>query len=213
MFPTSRFSRPRRLSPQAGIVWWVVALIVVVVVIIVAAVTYVATRPSTTTVSTPKVCGGGTVNVKAHLRGASTGQTYTVTTTATRRCELGQNCTCNGVTGSFGTPTTPCDQYDGNLGPITSTDILTPAAGIVTDFDKTLSNLREGVWEVQVTVKVTGLSPAVVKTCCVIVQSGQTSSLEFWCQKVLLPGTVCPDCTTNTTPGGPPPGQTTTPVH
>jgi hypothetical protein len=63
---------------------------------------------------------------------------------------------------------------------------------------------------VQISVRVQGLTAVVVKTCCVIVKSGQTSSLEYFCQRVLLPGSTCPDCTTNTTPGEPTGGPSTT---
>ncbi len=196
-----------RMRPnERGIApWLIVVLIVVVVIIIVAAVTYFVTKPSSTPSSpAPKTCGGGTVNVQAWLRGAATGNNYTVTTTATRRCDLGQPCTCGNIQGSFGTPTTPCDQYDGNAGPVTSTDSVTPTP-LVTDFKKSISNLREGVWQISITVS-TGLQ-SVTKTCCVIVQSGQNSSLTFWCQSLGLPGvggtSTCIDCTESTTPAGP----------
>lgn len=208
MISDARPHRPvDRRKSEAGIVWWVILIIVVVVVAVIvgAGLLYHYTKPSTTVTTTPRTCGGGTVDVKAHMRGASTGQSYTVNVTATRRCDLGQNCTCGTTSGSFGTPTTPCDQYDGNAGPVTSSDTVT-ADPLVTNYHKVLSNLREGVWEVQVTIQLPG-QPTATKTCCVIVQSGQTSSLEYWCERVLLPGSPCPDCTTNTTPGGPA-GQT-----
>lgn len=197
-----------RLKSEAGIapiVIFFIGLAIALAVIALAAGIYVATKPSTTVTTTPRICGGGTVDIKAHMRGASTGQSYTVNVTATRRCDLGQNCTCGSTSGSFGTPTTPCDQYDGNAGPVTSSDTVA-ADPLVTNYQKVLSNLREGVWEVQVTIQQPG-QPSVTKTCCVLVQSGQTSSLQYWCERVLLPGSPCPDCTTNTTPAGPA-GQT-----
>jgi hypothetical protein len=189
---------------ELGFAWWIVVLIIAIVVIIVAAITYVATKPSDKVIIEPKNCAGGSVDVEAWLRGASTGTNYTVTTTATRRCDLGQSCTCATIQGSFGTPTTPCDQYQGNAGPVTSTDTVTPAP-LVTDFKKSISNLREGVWEISVTVATPGYQ-SVTKTCCVIVQSGQTSSVTFWCKSLGLPGPggrQCVDCTSSTTPPGP----------
>src|SRR5882672_10940926 len=113
--------RPPR-NPESGIIWWLVVLIFVVVVIIIAGIAYVATQPHGGGTTTQKHCPGGNIDVEAYLRGAQAGGTYTVMTTANRVCDLGVNCTCGNIQGSFGTPTMPCDVYDGNVGPIMSTD-------------------------------------------------------------------------------------------
>lgn len=203
----SRASFGARLRSEAGIAWWVIVIIVVAVIVI-AAIIYAATRPSKTPPQ-PIVCSAGelTVRVKG-MAGAQAGQSYKVDITVTRTCNVGQaNCACANATGSFGTPTTPCDSYAGNTGPFTTTDMVPPAAGIYTDFEKPFGNLQEGVYEVTVVVSVPG-QPAFTRKCCVVVKSGQTSIVEYGCQRVGLPGGVggaatCPDCTSSGSPGNP----------